>query len=43
MNEFTSSIGQPNAVSIGFFLVFVLATLVITYYAAKRSKTASQF
>ncbi len=43
MNEFTSSIGQPNAVSIGFFVLFVLFTLVITYFAAKRSKTASQF
>ncbi|WP_028577250.1 sodium:solute symporter family transporter [Desulfomicrobium escambiense] len=43
MNEFASSIGQPNAVSIGFFLVFVAFTLVITYYAAKRSRTASEF
>jgi cation/acetate symporter len=43
MNEFTSTIGQPNAVSIGFFLAFVAFTLVITYYAAKRSKTASEF
>lgn len=43
MNEFTSTIGQPNVVSIGFFLAFVAFTLVITYYAAKRSKTASEF
>ncbi len=43
MNEFTSTIGQPNAVSIGFFLAFVAFTLVITYYAAKRSRTASEF
>lgn len=43
MNEFVSTIGQPNAVSIGFFLLFVLFTLMITYYAAKRSKTASEF
>jgi len=43
MNEFTSSIGQPNAVSIIFFFVFVAATLVITWFAAKKSRTASQF
>jgi cation/acetate symporter len=43
MNEFVSTIGQPNAVSIGFFFAFVAFTLVITYFAAKRSKTASEF
>ena len=43
MNEFTSSIGQPNGVSIVFFFLFVAATLVITWFAAKRSRSASQF
>jgi cation/acetate symporter len=43
MNDYTSMIGQPNATSIAFFFLFVAATLVITYFAAKRSKTASQF
>jgi cation/acetate symporter len=43
MTDFTSSLGQPNAVSIGFFFLFVAATLVITYFAAKKSKSASQF
>ena len=43
MNNFTSTIGQPNAMSIGFFFVFVAFTLVITYFAAKKSKTASDF
>ena len=43
MNDFTTTIGQPNIVSIMFFFVFIVATLGITYYAAKRSKSASQF
>ena len=43
MNTFTSTIGQPNAISIAFFFLFVAATLVITYFAAKKSKTASDF
>ncbi|KAF0234394.1 MAG: soluteNa+ symporter SSS [Desulfovibrionaceae bacterium] len=43
MNNFTSTIGQPNAMSIAFFFVFVAFTLVITYFAAKKSKTASDF
>jgi cation/acetate symporter len=43
MNTFTSTIGQPNAISIIFFFVFVAATMVITYFAAKKSKTASDF
>jgi len=43
MTDFTSTLGQPNAVSIGFFFLFVAATLVITYFAAKKSKSASQF
>ncbi len=35
---------QPlNLTAIGIFLVFVAATLVITWWAAKRSKTASDF
>jgi cation/acetate symporter len=43
MNDFSSTLGRPNAVSIGFFFLFVAATLVITYFAAKKSKSASQF
>ncbi|NMC48492.1 MAG: cation/acetate symporter ActP [Desulfovibrio sp.] len=43
MTDFTSTLGQPNAVSIGFFFLFVAATLVITYFAARKSKSASQF
>ncbi len=43
MNEFSSTIGQPNLTSILFFFVFICGTLGITYWAAKKSKSASQF
>ncbi len=39
----TSSLGQPNLVSISFFAVFVILTLYITYWAAKKTKTSSEF
>ena len=43
MNEFSTTIGQPNLTSILFFFVFISATLGITYWAARKSKSASQF
>ncbi|WP_031387522.1 sodium:solute symporter family transporter [Desulfonatronum thiodismutans] len=43
MDQIATSIGQPNITSIVFFLFFICATLVITYYAAKKSRSASQF
>ncbi len=43
MNEFVSTIGQPNLISIIFFFVFIVATLYITYLAALRSRTAAQY
>jgi len=43
MNAMTFTIGQPNLTSILFFFVFVAFTMVITYWAAKKSKTASDF
>jgi cation/acetate symporter len=43
MSDFVTTIGQPNATSIVFFFVFITATLVITYYAAKKSLSPSQF
>jgi cation/acetate symporter len=43
MNEFATTIGQPNLTSILFFFVFISATLGITYWAARKSKSASQF
>ena len=36
-------IGQANPVAIGFFLAFVAFTLVITYWAAKRTRSTSEF
>jgi cation/acetate symporter len=36
-------IGQSNPVAIAFFLAFVAFTLVITWWAAKRTKTAKEF
>ncbi|PJZ51850.1 cation acetate symporter [Leptospira adleri] len=38
-----SQLGQPNFLSILFFLVFVTLTLGITYWAAKKTKTSSEF
>ena len=39
----TSSIGEPNVAAIASFLVFVGITLVITLWAARRTRNASQF
>lgn len=36
-------IGQTNPVAIMFFIAFVLSTLVITYWAAKRTRTTKEF
>ncbi|HEX8552062.1 MAG TPA: sodium/solute symporter [Abditibacteriaceae bacterium] len=38
-----TSLGQSNAVSITFFFAFVLVTLGITYWAALRTNTSSEF
>jgi len=38
-----STLGQVNIASIIIFFVFVAVTLVITYWAAKRTKTTSEF
>lgn len=38
-----SSIGEPNATAITFFLAFVGLTLAITWWAARRTKTTSEF
>ncbi|HET7754163.1 MAG TPA: sodium/solute symporter [Anaeromyxobacteraceae bacterium] len=38
-----SSLGSPSAASILFFFVIVAITLVITYWAARRTKTSSEF
>lgn len=39
----TSSVGQPSMTAIAIFFLFVLLTLGITYWAAKRTKTTSEF
>ena len=38
-----TTLGQPNLVSILFFLGFILVTLGITYWAAKKTKSTSEF
>jgi len=38
-----TSLGHPTLPSIAFFLVIVAITLVITYWAAKRTKTTKEF
>jgi len=38
-----TTIGQVHITSILFFFVFVLSTLVITYWAAKRTRTTKEF
>ena len=43
MDQFTTTIGQPNLTSILFFFVFITVTMFITYYAAKRTKTTADF
>lgn len=42
MNQ-TTSIGEPNVFSIGFFFLFVALTLGITYWAARKTKTTEEF
>lgn len=36
-------LGQPTLTGIVFFLLFVVATLYITYWAAKRTRTTAEF
>jgi len=43
MEQFQSTIGEPNLTSILFFFVFISVTMAITYYAAKRTKTTAEF
>jgi cation/acetate symporter len=39
----TTTLGEPNVWAIASFVVFVLITLVITYWAARRTRTSSEF
>lgn len=38
-----TTVGQPTLVSILFFFIFISITLYITYLAAKRTKTTTEF
>ncbi len=40
---FKTSLGSPNLVSILIFFVFVAITIYITYWAARKTKTTSEF
>ena len=39
----TTAIGQPNAIAMVFFFIFIAITLGITYWAARRTRTTEQF
>ena len=39
----STAIGQPNAVAMGFFFLFIAVTLGITWWAARRTGTTEQF
>jgi cation/acetate symporter len=39
----SGSVGSPNVMAIGFFLAFVLLTLAITWWAARRTSTTEEF
>jgi cation/acetate symporter len=43
MSELSPISGQPNATAIAFFLVFIGATLGITWWAARRTRTTEEF
>ncbi len=39
----TTAIGQPSAIAITFFFLFISVTLGITWWAARRTRTTEQF
>jgi cation/acetate symporter len=38
-----TALGEPNFVSIMFFAIFIFFTLMVTYWAAKKTKTAAEY
>lgn len=38
-----AAIGEPNILSVSMFILFVCITMYITYWAAKKTKTTSEF
>jgi cation/acetate symporter len=43
MADMQTTIGQPTATAIAFFLLFVALTLAITFWAARRTRSAREF
>ncbi len=43
MDNFQSLLGEPHLTSIIIFFIFIAITLYITYWAAKKTKTTSEF
>src|SRR4051794_38616490 len=41
--ELQTTLGQPTAAAIGFFLLFVGLTLAVTWWAARRTRSAREF
>ena len=41
--QVATRIGEPNAVAMGFFFVFIATTLGITFWAARRTRTTEHF
>ncbi len=41
--QVSTSIGEPNGVAIAFFCLFIVATLGITLWAARRTRTTEHF
>jgi cation/acetate symporter len=39
----STSIGEPNAIAMAFFFVFIAITLGITYWAARKTRTTEDF
>jgi cation/acetate symporter len=43
VSQGATTVGEPNTIAILGFFIFVSATLVITYWAARRTKTTEHF
>ena len=43
VQEVTTRIGEPNRVAMGFFFGFIVITLGITWWAARRTRTTEHF
>ncbi len=42
-NQVATRIGEPNPVAMGFFFLFISATLAITWWAARRTRTTEEY